>query len=556
MVEAPRRAGPGAVLVLAVLGAAGLCMAVGPEVRTTRAHSQGPEPTIFPELAYVETGSPITVRTSQGAVLWYDTGDDLASAIRTTDAITLRAEPQSRAVARILATPTAIQWRRSLPGLPEAMVLRAAEGEPGDGPGPFVMRTFLFQRHGMPVLSISTEADGLFSPTTGLAVPGDGILEAEQAILASYANDPRWWKYPGNYHGRGKEWERAARMQLIGTDGRELLQTDVDLRINGQMTRGFPQHAFRLLFREPLAIAPFEDGHGLGATSLVLRAAGNDQVKAMLRDAYQHALCADLPFETSKARTCVVYINGAYFGVHHLRQRFDEEELARRFAISTKRLALLEDQNVLCWGDSSEQRRFSRLMGRTEKWDGVDPSWLDTLEAQLDVYGFLTYMASQMLLGNMDWPRQNVKYWRYTGKPKSAPLDGRWRFIMGDSDLGFGANAAPDADLFVKVSTAHAPVSRLFLAMLRNDALKERFIAHALALLDGPLSPANCTAKLDSMVTMMAPEMDRHTARRRKPVDKEAWLAEVEVMRTYAAERAGHARKQLAAYSTTEAGRP
>jgi CotH kinase protein len=556
MAQAPRSAGPGAVLAFAVLGAAGFCMAVGREVRSPIAQSEGPLPHIYPELAYVGAGDPITVRATRSGALWYDLGNDPTKASATDDEITVRALPGSRSAARILATPTAIQWRRSLPGLPEAVVIRAAEGESGSGPGPFVMRTFLFEQHRLPVLSISTAEDGLFSAETGIAVPGHAMLYAEPAILASYANDPRWWKYPGNYHGRGSAWERTARMQLIGTDGRELLQTDVDLRINGQMTRGFPQHAFRLLFREPLAVPPFADGDGQASTSLVLRAAGNDQVKAMMRDAYQHALCGGLPFETSKARTCVVYINGAYFGVHHIRQRFDEEELARRFGIPTKRLALLEDQNVLCWGDSSEPRRFSRLMGRTEKWDGTDPAWLDTLEAQLDVDGYLTYMASQMLLGNMDWPRQNVKYWRYTGKPKAPPLDGRWRFIMGDSDLGFGANAPPSTDLFLKVRDAHAPVSRLFLAMMRNKHLKQRFVARAQALLDGPLSSAKCAAKLDSMVAAMEPEMERHTARWRKPVDKQAWLAEVDVMRHYAAERAGHARKQLAAYAANEPGRP
>ena len=469
---------------------------------------------------------------------------------RHGDVFSLRARPDHRASEAALAIPTAMQWRHPLFDLPAAMVVRAAEAEANGAPGPAAMRTYLFADHGaLPVISISTANENLFDDESGLAVPGNWTMHPDEGVLTTYLMDIRWWKYPGNYHGRGSDWERPARMQLIGADGEEILQTDVVLRMNGQMTRGFPQHAYRLLFADPLAVAPFADGDGSGARALVLRAAGNDQVKAMLRDAYQHGLCAGLPFETSKARTCVVYFNGAYQGVYHLRQRMDEEELARRYGIKKKRITLLEDASELCYGDSAEVKRFNQMMARTEKWDGVDPAWIDTLNARMDVDGLLTYMASQMLLGNMDWPKQNVKYWRYTSKPKkNAPLDGRWYFIMGDSDLSFGANAPASADMFAKVKAAGVPVSRLFMAMMRSPELKSRFIANARELLDGPLSTERFLAELDRFAQHMDSEMERHTARWRKPLDKATWLLEVEAMRHFARERGGHVREQLNAF--------
>lgn len=542
-----RNSWPGPVLALAVMASAAFSLAVGRGEHVPRASDHGPVPTISPENAFLEPGGAITIRSSAGSRLWYGHQGD-PPAITTSDGVVLRAEPHSRSIARMLATPTAMHWRHPMPGLPEAVVVRAAEGDRSHGP--FVMRTYLADLHGdLPVISIAVEEDDLFGASRGIAVVGDGILKASQEVLTSYAQDLRWWKYPGNYHGRGKGWQREARMQIIGNDGREILQTDVGLRINGQMTRGFPQHAFRLLFKDPLPIGPFTGGQGKGARSLVLRAAGNDQVKAMMRDAYQHALCAGLPFETSRAMTCVLYINGAYMGVYHLRERIDEKELARRYDVSAKRITILEDKNELYRGDSVDMERFLRLMSRTEKWNGKDPVWLDTLEAHLDVNGFLTYMASQMVLGNMDWPRQNVKYWRYTGKPRDqAPLDGRWYFIMGDSDLGSGANAPVSTDLFVKVKAAHVPVSRLFLAMLRSPELKERFTRIVDRLISGPLSPSTCVHRMDSLVGLMEPEMERHTARWRKPTDIAAWRTEVAVMRGFAEQRAGIVREQMNAF--------
>lgn len=445
--------------------------------------------------------------------------------------------------------PTAMQWRHPLPELPRAVVATAFARKAGSS-GPMRMATYLFQSHGdLPVISIVSDEPGLYGSEDGLLVPGDFLLRAPLALRESYARDPRWWKYPGNYHGRGREWERPAQVQFIEPDGRERFQVPAGVRISGEMTRGFPQHALRLEFDAPLSQPLFPSDPG-GARSVVLRAAGNDQVKGMLRDAYQHELCDGQGFITSRSVPCVAYINGEYQGLRYIRQRMDDRELSRLFGAPRKRFTILEDKNELYRGDSADALAFLRLMSRTERWDAKDPAWIDTLEARVDVDGFLRYMASQMILGNMDWPRQNVKYWRYTGTPKTGPLDGRWRFIMGDSDLGFGANAAVQTDLFVKVRDAHVPISRLFLALMRNTAMKERFIRHAQELLDGPLSAERCLRVLEDRARLIRPEMARHLARWRKPADAQAWEAEVEVMRAYARQREAVVREQLLALQT------
>ncbi|MBK8226921.1 MAG: CotH kinase family protein [Flavobacteriales bacterium] len=537
--------------LLVLIGGCALCAALAsglPRSKPAPRSIPGEPPRISPANALVAEGATIAISATHGDRLWATTTNDIERARGSGPEILMPAVPDRRAGARALATPTAMQWRHPRPGLPSALVVRAAQSEGLRARGPYAMRTYLFERHSLPVLSISMEPDGLLSEDRGIAVPGNGILRLPKALMRSYAIDPKWWKYPGNYHGRGDAWEREARLQLIAPDGEELFQADAALRINGQMTRGFPQHAYRLVFNEPLGHAAFADGDGQGSLALVLRAAGNDQVKAMLRDAFQHQLCQGLPFGTSKSLTCVAYINGAYQGVHHLRQRLDERELARRHGASAKRITIIEDKNALYRGDSADVKRFARLMAATERWDAVDPAWVDTLEARLDVDGFLTYMASQMILGNMDWPRQNVKYWRYTGMPGKAPLDGRWRMVMGDSDLGFGANAPASTDLFTTVNEAHVPLSRLFLAMMRHEGLRSRFVAHGLDLLEGALATDRCLAVLDSMSAAMRPEMAWHTARWRKPADERQWEREVEMMRAFARERPAHARKQLISF--------
>ncbi len=528
-------------LLCALLSCAGLAAWVRPPSQPGRT-SDGAVPRIEPENAYAGNAPTITIRAKEGDRLWYSTHPDGSRPVSAAAAVRLTGAPATLEASRALAIPTAMQWRHPLLGLPAAMVVRAAEGVGAEGVGPFAMRTYLFQHHGeLPVVSISTQAEGLYSEEDGIAVVGDAMLHAPTIMHRGYARDPIWWKYPGNFHERGKEWERKGRMQLIAPDGSEVFQTDVGIRINGQMTRGFPQHSWRLLFAEPLRTAPFPDGDGVGSKALVLRAAGNDQVKAMLRDAFQHTLCAGLPFETSRALTCVLYINGAYQGVHHLRQRMDEKELARRYDVPTSRIALLEDDAVLAHGKEEERERFISMVVEAEKATPGDTVFEGALAERLDVDGYLTYMASQMVLGNRDWPMQNVKCWRYTGKPvPGGSLDGRWHFVMGDSDLSFGANWPVEADMFENVRSSRAHIARLFRALMRHRAYKQRFAAIARGLVANDLSSERCSTVLRGFTEVMDPEMERHTARWRKPRNKAQWLAEVQVMKTFAAQRGTH----------------
>jgi hypothetical protein len=520
-----------------LIGAVGLALAFRSSAVDLRPGTQGEGPLICSE-----QGGLVAVRSRSGAPLLISTSGDGSNARMFSDKAQLVVVPDHRAAADRLMIPTSLQWRHPLDGLPAAGVVVAAEEQNG----PLRMHTVLEADHGaLPVLSLVAPDGAFFDPDSGLLVVGNTMFHAPPELERSYARDPRFWKYPGNFHGRGKPWERKAVLQCLDPDGREWWQVQARVRINGQMTRGFPQHALRVLLDEPLREAPWGEGTA-GVTSFVIRAAGNDQVKAMLRDAYQHDLCSGLAFEVSKALTCVLYINGAYWGVHHLRQRMDDDELARRYAVKPKKITIVEDLGVLYKGDPLAPDQLKHLVTTVEEWNGSDPEVAALLDALLDVPEFLQYMAAQMILGNMDWPRQNVKYWRYEGTPRpGTKLDGRWHMVMGDSDLGFGANAAPEEDMFRKVRPKDSPTARLFLGMMRSPSLLEQFRTIAEELVSGPLSRARCSARLEDVILRMTPEMERHTARWRKPVDMAHWKNEVQVMRVFAARRPEVVRAQL-----------
>ena len=338
--------------------------------------------------------------------------------------------------------------------------------------------------------------------------------------------------------------------------------SDVRLRINGNNTRGFPQHALRVIFEQSLEQPLFGEERGTGFKRVLLRTAGNDQDHAFFRDALQHRLCAGLSFETSACVQSVLFVNGAYWGIHNLRERIDEKEIARRHGLKPKDITIIEDRIVLYEGKKEELKTFSRFLTMTEQWDASGRAFVDSLERRMDVDGFLSYMAAQIILSNTDWPEQNVRWWRYTAPSPAlpregrehdtaaiGPLDGRWRFLMGDSDMGMGLAAPPEYDMFTHIDRhPNAPIARLFKACLRSKELTARF-SHTLdSLLRDPLSAGNMEREIVRMRDAIADEMPTHIRRWRRPLTMEAWERHVEDLLTFARLRPAAVKEQAAVY--------
>lgn len=440
-------------------------------------------------------------------------------------------EPEKLALVR-----TASRWLHPIGDQP------VMEHQRGDGNE--WVRSLSTKLHGaLPVVSLVVDPDDLFGDDHGIYTIGNAFLHDEDQVALKYLREPRWWKYPGNYLFRGKAWERTANIEIFDSTGTLLCNRTIGLRINGNTTRGFPQKALRVSFKTGSDMKLF-DGPPRSYDEIVLRASGNDQDRTMFRDALQHHLCEGMAFDVSRAQQSVVYINGAYWGIHNIRERVEDDELAIRHGLKKKHVVILADRALPYRNDDDgvEAKRFKGWLNRMERMITTAEALSDSIEATIDVESFLQYMSAQIVFGNTDWPDQNVKYWRWTGEQDTtiAKTDGRWRFIMGDSDLSFGYDELPQVNypnMFDHLRRKQGPVARLFRLCMSVPALKHRFDTVLRNQLTGPLSAASMEAAVRDMSGRIDTEMHRHVRRWRRPADHEAWRAHVDAMANFARTR-------------------
>src|SRR5690606_19810813 len=147
-----------------------------------------------------------------------------------------------------------------------------------------------------------------------------------------------------NYKRRGDEWEKPANFEYFdSTTDPANLNHQIDVRIHGGFSRSYPVKSIRLYaknkygtdyfyhkFFDELELSQFK--------RLILRNSGNDYDFVLFRDGLIHELVQDLNIETQAFQPTIVFINGEFWGIHHLRERIDDHYLEQHYGVDRGRI--------------------------------------------------------------------------------------------------------------------------------------------------------------------------------------------------------------------------
>lgn len=439
-------------------------------------------------------------------------------------------------------------------------VVRARAFRAGAMPSAAATQSYLVDaagtnRYTLPVISLATDKANFFDNDIGIYV----------------------WGNHENYFQSGSAWERPGTIEFFEPGGALAFAGPIGVRLHGNTTRTRPRKALRIYSRGsgPFEYQIFPDKPVAEFDTFILRNGGNDWGNGVVRDLFLQSLAANARLDRQFGRPVLVFLNGEYWGLHDLRDRFDDGYILHHYGLDEDEFVQVEmdretaTPNVPVYDDGNEALGgdFSNLWNFVRTHDLADSNHFAAVADRLDLDSFIDFYQANIFFANTDWPGNNVRAWRSveTNRAPDAPayLDARWRFMLYDTDFGFGADfvyvpgsanyvfqpgerdfgtfAQHDTLAFAANDNAdedywsnHPDATVMFRRLLDNATFRQAFVTRFCDQLNTAYSRAHVTNRWAQWVALVGPEMDEHAARWRQPTN---WSYECDRIRSYGEQR-------------------
>lgn len=391
----------------------------------------------------------------------------------------------------------------------QTTVLRVRLFKDGCIPSDVVTRTYICDenKYGVPVISIVTNPEYLYSDTMGVYVRG------------TRGRRGRGQSTPANWN---MDWDRPANFELM-EDGQDVVNREVQYAICGGWSRGWQPKSFKVKGDKAFGsyVSDDENAYHINTLNypffkhkpyirnrtLQTRNAGNDiesRNPGRMTDAViqRIALTSGIDIDGQSAQPVVVYYNGQYNGVNYdgnnggasmggnmnMREPNNKHYVYANYGLSADEIDMWEMSVDSCYVQMcGDKDAFNKLYELSQH--AADASVYEQIKQLLDIDEYINYNALQLYLGCSDWPHNNIKAFR-------SRQNGRFRHIVHDIDWCFKRQTSAFTDfentqihtfypLFDVFDENGQPVNNIttedeyvtiFLNLLNNPDFRKHFI--------------------------------------------------------------------------------
>ena len=412
-------------------------------------------------------------------------------------------------------TPTEENGLTSTTGLfniSNTTVFRFRLFQNGKLPSPIVTRSYLYQSadYQLPIISIVTDNDNIYSDEFGIFVKGNG----NGLVGNGHSSKCNW----------NTDWERPVNFEYITTDNQCILTQEADISSCGGWSRAFNPHSFKIKagkkFDEHLnyfQFRPFAAKPHLRHKVLQIRNGGNDTSARFIDPSIQEIIQrSGIDIDGQAYQPTIHFINGNYIGVINMR-----EPNNKHFSLANKGY----DTDDLDQFEMSPDSGYVQMAGDKKyfsEWYDLsfnaadDAVYQQICESYVDIDEYTNYMASQIYIGGTDFPQNNVKAYR----PRVE--NGKFRFVTFDLDFAL-STSDPFGNMFNKqhhlfdtlYDTTDAIASgktlqgnrvydeieivTIFINMLQNDTFRKKFIDTFCLIAGSVFEPTRCQQIVDEL---------------------------------------------------------
>jgi len=327
----------------------------------------------------------------------------------------------------------------------------------------------------LPTISIITEPDNLFSYEKGIYVTGkvfDNALQngGEAQILT-----------PANYNRKGYGWQREAFLAYFDMNGNLVSNDNIRIAIHGGYSRIDNQKSFKIIKQNNSSFLFDVIGEN---DTLILRNGGSitDFKLTKMRDTINQALVSGR-VSTQISYPVQVFVNGEYWGFYNLRDDINEDYIKKNYNITNTEIDLIKNNHIEA-GDENAIINFNSIVDFAYNHDMSINDNYDYVCSKIDVQSFIDKYVIELYLAVADNVNNNYCMWRTRQNGTGEFEDGKWRFIIFDTDTSTSADPMCRYDINnYKQNYNGNGISddKLFISLISNNEFKERFI---LSLMD------------------------------------------------------------------------
>ena len=333
------------------------------------------------------------------------------------------------------------------------------------------------------------------------------------------------------------DWRRPVNIEMFTAAGEESIFNQLgETRIQGGQSRGNALKS--MVFYANKRFDPdhkrysyeFFPDQKPGVTefkSFSLRDGGNDFGDLYFRDLIiQRTMGPNVDLDWQAGHTAVLYINGEYMGMLNIRERSNEDNIYSNYDgledVDEIEIAHEKENNQdlfieeLKEGDDVFYQAFKEFYSQKGHTLAEYEEWMDVSE-------YLNIMVMNLFYGNIDFPGNNIVFWRPNDDAK-VDLPKRWRFIVKDTDFGLGLYGRKSdyntIDLLYNPSEHSGdnwaftePATRLVKNMLEDPDILKMFIDKCCVYMGDFMNAKGTGATIDAIKAEALDEFVAHRAK-------------------------------------------
>lgn len=331
------------------------------------------------------------------------------------------------------------------------------------------------------VLSMVTDPDNLFDYEHGIYVTG----KVYDSVLSMVGETTNLFLTPANYNREGKGWERKAHIEMFDQAGDMQFSQAIGIRIHGGWSTAFNQKSFNLYAQPDIdgQTTVFDGLFNQHESTMMLRTGGfRDWNLTKFRDVLNQFLVEDRDILTQSAIPCQLFLNGEYWGLYNIQEKVDASFVASNYGVDEENVIVLKNESIVS-GEDEEYVLWQSLIDFAENNDLSKEDNYSIISEMMDIQSFIDYNCFQIYVANCDSVANNLARWRTREISDDKYCDGKWRWILYDTDDSAGMPiegvdyAQYDVDTFIGGHWYETPLEEtLFSALIRNEEFKKAFV--------------------------------------------------------------------------------